>query len=154
MNTVSSRFWAIPARNSRLHISRSSGTCVTTWCLPVGLLVWSLGPFCDKKEVGWLFFGSRCSTTAMCESGSRERPFSERLKPLWNLMRPGFLVIWHLEIAIGRPTPSRGRQVFEVLWQWPQLARGSPTCTLSIFHLFSTMETFLVPFTGVAHVFE
>ena len=45
------------------------------------------------------------------------------------------LMIWHLEFAIGPPTPSKGHRVYEVLLQWPQLAHGSQTCTLSLFRL-------------------
>ena len=61
--------------------------------------------------------------------------FDNRLK---NFSRPVPTIIWQLEFAIGRPTPSKGHRVYEILWNLPQWARASQTCTLSRFHLQST----------------
>ena len=43
--------------------------------------------------------------------------------------------------AISRPTPAKGRRVYEFVLQVPQLAHGSQTCTLSLFYLESSMDT-------------
>ena len=51
------------------------------------------------------------------------------------------LMRWYLEFAIGCPTPSKGHRVCEVLLKLPQMAHGSQTCTLSLFHVLSKMET-------------
>ena len=41
----------------------------------------------------------------------------------------GLVMCWHLEFAIGRPTPVNGHRVYEVLPKMPQLAHGFQTCT-------------------------
>ena len=53
--------------------------------------------------------------------------------------------------AISRPTPAKGRRVYEFVLQVPQLAHGSQTCTLSLFYLESSMDT--LPLVGVAPFF-
>ena len=52
-----------------------------------------------------------------------------------------------------RVTPSRGHWVDEFLQELPQVAHGSQTSTLSVFHILSTMETLPSPLIGLAHFF-
>ena len=104
--------------------------------------VWSFGPFCDIWETGWLFFGAYPHVIrrflfwlnyrlfhhdTVCVSrmeegggGSPERPSA---KKFINHM------IWHLEFAVGRLTPSKEHRVYKVLQKLPQLVQGSQTCT-------------------------
>ena len=45
-----------------------------------------------------------------------------------------FLMIWHMEFSIGRPTPLKGHRAYEVLWNLPHLAYGHCTLLLSILY--------------------
>ena len=58
MDSVSSRFQAIPARSSgifaRLQTSQSRNFVPANWLACISSL---LGPFRDRRKIGWLFFG-------------------------------------------------------------------------------------------------
>ena len=69
------------------------------------------------------------------------------------LFAAGLLMRWHLEFAIGRPTPSKGHRVFgdfENCHNWRMILRLT-RCHNSIFG--STIETLPLTFVGVAHFF-
>ena len=55
------------------------------------------------------------SNTTLCESGSSpERPRLERLKPLWNLLRPVLQCLDTWENAAGRPMPAWVLQAWNI----------------------------------------
>ena len=53
------------------------------------------------------------------------------------------LMCWHLECAIGRPTPSKVTGPTRFFLKMPHLAQVSQSCTLSLFHPESMIETLL-----------
>ena len=150
MNTVSSRFRAVPAWSSgtlceltRTSQFGSSEKCVKTLCLPAGLLVFGVldlsatngGSVDSSSELNLVLSGvfsagstAMCSTTTLCESGVCQRGLLWKVETPLEPFATGLPVPGHLGLAVGRPTPSKGHWVFEVLKKLPHLAHGSHTC--------------------------
>ena len=77
----------------------------------------------------------------VCVGEVQERGFLWKVEAALELFEAGLPVAGHLGFVVGCPTPSKGHRVYELLEKPLQLAHGSQTCTLSLFHLSSMMET-------------
>ena len=122
MNTVSSRFQAVPARSSGSfrELTNFTNQIFGKMCkniVPASWLAcdWPLGPFCVKRKIGWLIFGGHPSYHRVFSFLAQLQVVPpqhfvcrEVYQGILIPVATGLLVPGHLGNAVGRPVPCLG----------------------------------------------